>query len=410
MKHIVLITSGQPTTNPRLVKEADALSAVGYRVTVLHCYWNSWATIADVEMMENKPWKRMCIGGDPRKRKVAYFTSKLCFWAAKKLSQRSFKLPISQYALSRATLPLVRAAKRMPADLYIAHNLAALPAAIAAAKEHQAMAGFDAEDYHRHETNSSRFSWEYKLKVMLEDQYVPKLDYISTSSKAIAARYQVHYQRSPMVIRNVFPAVKQCHKNLIHLAAAPIKLFWFSQTIGPNRGLELVIESLRYLQSAKFELHLLGEPKTGYISKLVDHALKNGLQVNKLHFHRPLPADQLSEFCGTFDVGLAPEPAYCQNNDLALSNKLFTYIQTGLAVLLSDTSAQTAFYNEHPQIGKCYQKDDARDLARWIQFYIDHPEELMHTKVSNYNLGQRSLNWETEGKLFLNKIKLTLHE
>jgi len=43
LKKIVLITTGQPSCNPRVVKEADALSAAGHEVTVIYNYYIGWA-------------------------------------------------------------------------------------------------------------------------------------------------------------------------------------------------------------------------------------------------------------------------------------------------------------------------------------------------------------------------------
>ena len=51
-------------------------------------------------------------------------------------------------AFSPFTGPLTAAAKRVPADLYIAHYPAALPAAAIAARRHGALYAFDAEDFH----------------------------------------------------------------------------------------------------------------------------------------------------------------------------------------------------------------------------------------------------------------------
>ena len=79
-KQIVLITSGQPSLNPRLVKEADTLSAAGFDVTVLYAYWNEWGTRYDKELLAQKKWKAICIGGDPLASKVStWFLSRLIF-------------------------------------------------------------------------------------------------------------------------------------------------------------------------------------------------------------------------------------------------------------------------------------------------------------------------------------------
>src|ERR1700733_15027745 len=78
-KQIVLITSGQPSLNPRLVKEADHLSDAGFDVTVLHAYWNEWGTRYDKELLEQKKWKAICVGGDPQHKKLTWFLSRLIF-------------------------------------------------------------------------------------------------------------------------------------------------------------------------------------------------------------------------------------------------------------------------------------------------------------------------------------------
>ena len=55
-KKVVLITSGQPSLNPRLVKEADILANSGFDVTVLYAYWNNWGTTYDNDLLSNKKW------------------------------------------------------------------------------------------------------------------------------------------------------------------------------------------------------------------------------------------------------------------------------------------------------------------------------------------------------------------
>ena len=76
MKKIVLITSGQPSTNPRLVKEADSLVEEGYDVLVIYQYWNAWATKADKELLKEKKWKYLEAGGNPE-RKFIFLVTKI---------------------------------------------------------------------------------------------------------------------------------------------------------------------------------------------------------------------------------------------------------------------------------------------------------------------------------------------
>lgn len=409
-KHIVLISSGQPSTNPRLVKEADSLSANGYQVTVLFCYWSDWAVLADAKLLNTKAWQSICVGGDPKSATMPYYVSKFIYRVCRQISRIKLNNPVRIYALSRATYPLIIAAKNIGADLYIAHNLAALPAAVKAAKANFSLPGFDAEDYHRMEISNDQASLEYRLKKSVEDLYVPKLKYFSVSSGPIGSLYKKHYDRPSTMIRNVFPRYQRLKRIILAGRKHPLKLVWFSQTIGPNRGLEQLIAALGALDPLTYELHLLGAPRQGYLEQLNALATAHLIPLNQIKFHPPVSPEAIFNHLEEFDVGIASEPAFCTNNDRALSNKLFTYIQCGLAVVLSDTVAQAAFYHQHPTIGKLYKKDCTRNLAEAIQFYIDNRDELLATQQLNYQLGQENLNWEQEGKSFLEAIKQTLHD
>jgi hypothetical protein len=420
-KHIVLITTGQPSTNPRLVKEADTLQANGYQVTVLYAYWNQWATETDQHLLKNKSWLAIRVGGNPFTERIAHFRSRLTYLMCKKFliywidytvvgfQFSRFKVPnwVLNGAIARPTTALINAAKRLQADLYLAHNLGAIPAAVNAAKVHKSKAGFDAEDYHRNEITDDLSSSAHKLNKALEDRYIPELNYFTVSSPLIKALYDQHYKINSTVIRNLFPKFHRKEATTLK-DRKPIRLCWCSQTIGQNRGLELLIVALRSLNPGDFELHLIGELKLGFKEHLARYSNSSWLDLN-VTFHAPVKPDTLFTFLSTFDIGIASEPAFCTNNNVALSNKVFSYIQCGLALLLSDTAAQSAFFNEYPGIGKLYQKDSKEDLTKVIRHYIEHPDDLEKTKKHNYILGQEIMNWEREQTLFLQQIEHVLH-
>ncbi|RYY08097.1 MAG: hypothetical protein EOP43_01165, partial [Sphingobacteriaceae bacterium] len=128
---IVLITSGQPSLNPRLVKEADTLVSAGFDVTVIYQYWNSWGTKLDEQLLPAKKWKAIRVGGSPQYKKLIYWRSRLQHKVAKVLVKRfGFKFYLAEKAIGRCTFLLLKKALQHPADLYIAHNLAALPVAV----------------------------------------------------------------------------------------------------------------------------------------------------------------------------------------------------------------------------------------------------------------------------------------
>ena len=52
-KKIAILTTGQPSTNPRMLKEYISLKKANYDVKVFYCFWQEWATKADATLFED---------------------------------------------------------------------------------------------------------------------------------------------------------------------------------------------------------------------------------------------------------------------------------------------------------------------------------------------------------------------
>ncbi len=407
---MLLITSGQPSLNPRLVKEADTLAEAGYKVEVLYLYWNTWGTKLDEELLSTKKWKAIRVGGNPVDQKFSYWKSRLINIIAKK-TIKTFGLNhiLADKALSRASVSLIRKAKQIDADLYIAHNLAALPAAVKAAKKNNAKAGFDAEDLHRYETDENANSIQVRLKVFTEKKYFPLVNYITSSSPEITKKYQELFPSLKFTtILNVFPR-HHFFVDPILKDYSSLKLFWFSQHVGLNRGLQAVIEAMRIIEGEKIELHILGflNPE---IKKTLEQLISNlGFTTEPvIRFYPPIPSNEIPDFASNFHIGLATEPSFSINNDIALSNKIFTYIQAGLAIVASDTTAQHHFIECYPELGRNYQKQTPTSLAKVLKEYIEHKDFLIESQERAVTYAKEVLNWETEKQKFLSIISETL--
>ena len=133
-RRVCLVTTGQPSTNPRLVKEADALAAAGYRVTVVGAFGGDWAVEADRSLLATKMWPFDLVDWRRERRPLLFWRSRVRQRVAQPLAAWSHA-PIrwAEAAVARPAPELAREAMRHPADLYIAHNLGALPAAARAA-------------------------------------------------------------------------------------------------------------------------------------------------------------------------------------------------------------------------------------------------------------------------------------
>jgi len=408
LKKITLITTGQPATNPRLVKEVDALIQAGYDVKAICCFYQAWAGPFDREILNRTPGVYIFCGGDPINEKASYFITRL----RHKINRQLFSLlqtpRTAARALSRTHAKALAAAKKIKSDLYIAHNLGALPAAAEAAKYHGAKVGYDAEDMHSGQFNST-IDPAYLLNKYVEEKYFPQTDYFTAASPLIAENYRQTYPYlAPVTINNVFPRT-DIYADRRYKPGGPLKLFWFSQTIGADRGLEDVVRAIAGLDN-HIELHLLGQCSEDFKKILFGIAGPAVAERGQIQFHDPVSPDELFEFTLQFDIGLATETSSTLNRDICLTNKIFTYVQCGLALLMSDTSAQSLFLQSYPGTGRLYQKNNPESLTEQVRVYIENPDLLVQTRAHNHSLGQRSMNWETESALFLDTVEKTLNK
>ena len=392
-KTVCLITPGHISSNPRLVKEAMALSQSGYKVHLVFTQYVAYLVAHDQQILTANP----------------SWTYDHLNWTGHNLASKFNRLlnKITQLfnadpaiKLNRNYLWQLKKAIAYKADLYIAHNLSSLPVAVIAAKNNNSKCGFDAEDFHRNEVSDNLADEDVKLKTAIEEEYIPQVDYVTASSPQIAEAYEGLFDRKIPTVLNVFPKTENV--NIINNTDAPLQLFWFSQTIGPNRGLEAIIDAINNSTSA-MALHLLGNVSDEYKQHLVS-LMKN---TPDLHFHQPVMPDELFAVAAKFDIGFTAEPGFSINNKIALSNKLFTYLQSGLAIVTSDTPAQTAFLQQLPQIGSLYHNTE--ELSALLVNYDNNRELLYATKLNNYKLGQSTLNWETESQKFISAIKTVLN-
>jgi glycosyltransferase involved in cell wall biosynthesis len=238
---------------------------------------------------------------------------------------------------------LTIAAAREPADLYIAHYTAAVPAAAAAARRHQTAFGFDAEDFHLGEFAPD--SPARRTIQIIEKTFLPHCAHITAASPRIAEAYATTYDiPAPTVVLNVFP--------LSHAPNAPTpagavvpgpSLYWFSQTIGPDRGLETAVVALGLARSRP-HLYLRGANAAGFPQRLVDLARKNGAE-GRVHILEPEAPADMERLAAAYDIGLVSETGHIENRRIALTNKLFSFVLAGIPVVASAIPAHRDLAN-----------------------------------------------------------------
>jgi glycosyltransferase involved in cell wall biosynthesis len=403
---VCLVTTGQPSTNPRAVKEADALVEAGYDVRFAGAHWAEWAWEADRRLLGRRRWE--CSVVDWR-RKVA----PALFWKSR-VRHRLARASMRMTALSDVTLPaaawrltpeLTAAAMRSRADLFIAHNIGALPAAAAAAARFGARLGFDAEDFHSGEFLTGDRTTARVAVQRAEARYVPTCDYVTAASPGIARAYaRLSRKGVPTCVLNVFPLADRPHVRRPTGQSGPITLYWFSQTIGPNRGLEDVVRAMGLLADGTAELHLRGTWQTGYREMLLRVGQEAGLRADRIVAHEPAHPDDMVRLAAAFDVGLAVEPGTTANSDILLSNKVFTYLLAGVAIVATRTAGQQALLPSIDRAARSFHPGDVQALAQHLVAWVEDREALERARAAAWAYGESRYNWDREKRAFLDVV------
>ena len=394
MSSIVLISSGSPATNPRLVKEANALQGAGHDVHVLYSHVVGWADAVDENILQKAAWSAELVGGSPAHHRLEFLISNWWFKCVRRITWRPFR----RKRLTRTSLLLASRTKRHKADLYIAHNLGALAAAVIAAKHHGAKAAFDAEDYHHGEFDPN--STAARITQYVENAWIPQCAECWSASPLIAETYQKRFPGLAFhVIDNVFPLDLQRPFKADHESV--VRLIWFSQTIGAGRGLEPLFEALHACPNPHWELTLIGRLDAGFKDQLraFQTAFPEALKVLP-----PMDEPALFEEMAKHHIGLALETGTPLNRNLCRTNKLFSFILSGCHLLLTNTRAQVDFLETHAQCGTLLHLETPEDWATVIDSLLENPQRLHKQRQHNWTLGHDLLNWEVEQQKLLSIV------
>jgi glycosyltransferase involved in cell wall biosynthesis len=409
MARICLVTTSTPSANPRLVKEADALVESGHDVHVVGAHWADWATEADATLIPSRGWTCSVVDWRRSVRPALWWSSRLRQHAARRLCEVLGPRPgLSQTALTRVAPELASEVRQHPADLYIAHNLGALPIALDAARRVNACVGFDAEDFHSGQLLPDRDPSLHAITESLERRSLPGCDYITAAAPLIAESYAALCGIPvPAVVLNVFP--KRFRPSA---PSAPtgnrIRLYWFSQTIGPDRGLEDAVAAIGLLRDPRVELHLRGRWHEGYEARLRQLAADAGVRAEQLVAHSPAAADAMVALASLADIGLALEPPVSRNNDILWSNKVFTYLLAGTPVVLSRTRGQSGLAAHFGDAAMAYAPGNPAELAAVLERWTRNPSLLADARRLAWRLGEERYNWEVEAPKFLSIVSEVL--
>ena len=241
---------------------------------------------------------------------------------------------------------------------------------------------YDAEDFHLGDwPDDPAYDIERRLVRDIEARHLPGCAYVTAAAPGIAEAYAEAYAiQRPQVVLNAFP--------LGHAPAGPTprgsarpspSLYWFSQTIGADRGLECAVRAIGVAE-LRPHLYLRGSTAAGYAETLLRLARKESAD-GRVHILPPDVPDKMEQLAAAYDVGLVAETGHSASRRLCLTNKLFSFLLAGIPPLMSDTPAHRAFAAEAGVSDLLYPIEDPMALAALIDRLLGDANSLATSRA-----------------------------
>jgi glycosyltransferase involved in cell wall biosynthesis len=393
---VCIVSPGNLASNPRVLKEADALHEAGYAVTAVVCDYTEALRAFDDEIAARVPWEVVRVARPAGERQIGQAARGLARIATG-LGMRT-PVGLAATAYGGPVSALRRAASEVTADLYIAHYVAGLAAAAVAARRRRAMLGFDAEDYHAGEGTPFHMS----MVRAIEGALLPDCRHVTAAAPLIARAYATQCRVEPATVLNVFPLAMAPAQPPAASAPQTFRAYWFSQTIGLDRGLQSFIEAMARTRT-HVTLDIRGGNRWGHGERLVE--LARGLDIgDRVNLLPMAPPEKMVTLAAAYDIGLSLETDISENRRLCLTNKIFTYLLAGVPVLLSDTAAQRALAPDLGAAARLVSLADPAAMAATLDELAGSPARRAEASASAWRLGRERYNWETEKAALLGSI------
>jgi len=226
-------------------------------------------------------------------------------------------------------------------DVVLANDCDMLPLAVKVSNGRPVI--FDAHEYAagQFEESSPKIKRHLALQKLLLSKYTPQATSMMTVCEGIAELYQADTGvRAETVMNlpnfeNLAPGTVQPDRiRLIHHGIA-----------GRPRQLELMVDMLDHLDPCYHLTFMLvdGSPQKEDLNWLKNYAKGN----DRVDFLEPVPTLDIAKTINSYDIGVFMLPPKTTNQQLALPNKFFEFIQARLAIAIGPSPEMAKILREH---------------------------------------------------------------
>ena len=407
MARILILIGSHLCLAPRPQKEASAFAEAGHEVTIAGSWFDSKYAAWDEFLVAHAPYDFIKVAdvrpNAPSSHLHRWASRLRRYFARQRFARTGTFAPELLGLFPREGLQFAR---NFRADLTIAHWEGGMWAATRLQRAGHRV-GVDYEDWFSEDVLPADRVWRPCAVLReMEASLLRSCRYALTTSHAMAAGLQQTLAApAPGVVYNTFPDAPLDGRRLDRLDSAVPSLHWFSQTIGPNRGLDTLFAALPLLHH-RCTVTLRGQlppAYSGWLDAIIPGDWRASLRLLPL-----VPNSELPSRLAEHDVGLALEQADNTSHDLTISNKFFQYLQAGLAVIVTDTQGQQEGAHQAPEACSLIPQRNAAALASAIDDLLADPPRLARTKAAARLAAKSVFAWEHQQKVIINRAQEAL--
>ena len=390
---VCVVTAGHLSTCPRMLKAADALAGAGYDVRVVSTNHTPWAAVTDRKVLATRAWASTVVDYGRDTARAMQVATGVRLHAARVASATvgadRVSMPVAIRAYSRIHDELVEAVAAEPADFVYGGTTGALAAVAESADRLRVPYGIDFEDLYSGE-HAPDSEVTNVLAARIERQVIAGAAFATAGSPMIADAYEQAYGVRPIPVHNTFSVTRL--ETTGERVDRPLRLYWFSQTLGPGRGLEDILRGVGRM-GRPVELHLRARPIPSYLDSLLSlqREVAPNLQIVR---HDPAAPDDMVRLAQSYDAGLACDEPLGRSRQFCLANKIFTYLAAGVPVIMSRTPAQLKleFCLDSAAFG--YDCGDVEGIASVLSRLASNPDLRTQAQSAARAVAERRWHWE----------------
>ncbi|HXG88152.1 MAG TPA: hypothetical protein VNJ02_07440 [Vicinamibacterales bacterium] len=391
---VLVVMPGHLSTTPRLLKVADAASEAGYQVRVVSASFLDWAVAADEMTAASRTWQWQRVEFRRGVATATYLTTGARRHVARTILRMADPAAAPWWAvtraLSRAHDELVSRALTEPFDLVVGGSVGGLGVIPEIAARAKVPFGLDLEDLHTGELDARDGGLQHDAARRVLREVLPKAAFVTTSTSLMADAYRDGFGVAPSVLHNVFSLPD--YQVLDPVEGGALRLYWFSQTIGPGRGLEDAITAIG-LANIDAVLTLRGRSDDTYVAGLHRLAAQAAPRA-RLAVEPPAAPDSMLALCAQHDIGLALETQAIPNHRVCLANKIFTYLPMGLPVVVSDTPAHRWISGQLGDAAFLYPSGQVDVFAEHLRRFASDRNRLLGARRAARQAAVKRWRWD----------------